>query len=653
MIQADQKAVDEYRARRLKNFAPPERLNLWQWAEKNITISERSSPFPGAYRTSVTPYVREPMEDYTNPWVKFIVLVFPAQSGKTENLILIPQAYDIAQDPAPSIMVLPTHKLARSFSETRLQPMIDDCRQAALAKPKDPDKYKLDEMHFERMTLVLVGSNSPANLAGRPNKKIKADEIDKFPVANDRESDALTLALERFKAFWDRKAILTSTVTTPEGNIWKWWKRSNMKHWLMPCPHCKKKQKLIFGLDQEYREFADVVPRPKGEHENLYRLKWPKDCKISELSDKAWYECIHCHKKIFDHHRQEMLANGEWVSHGDEGEIAGYHINALAVPWITFGDIAAMFLRSKRHPDELQNFFNSWLSIPWDAAEQGTDLIKILDLEKAHEEVPDREIYRKNQCPEDVVFLTAGIDVQEHELWYSVRGWGTEDRSWLISWGKVEVETGDLKAFKQAVDKILSYEYGRPIIMVGMDSGYGKRTPEVYSIVRATKKMVCVKGRRSNITKASDGKDDPVPKPKRIDKYPNGKPIKGGVLHYSPSTSYWKKFFFSRMKSDPPAFFFPDDLDKTYRRHIESEKLVSRKNKAGVVENYYVVRRGYAANHILDCEIINCVMQYVLLQSTTMEKLAMAVQMGLFNSKDDQQPPPKKGGSRGNRNYSL
>jgi phage terminase large subunit GpA-like protein len=60
---------------------------------------------------------------------------------------------------------MPSEALARSFSETRWLPMIDDCPVLAKEKPDNTDKIKILEQHFRKMSLWFVGSNSPANLS--------------------------------------------------------------------------------------------------------------------------------------------------------------------------------------------------------------------------------------------------------------------------------------------------------------------------------------------------------------------------------------------------------------------------------------------------------------------------------------------------------
>ena len=106
---------------------PPRRLPVSDWLDENRVISkDYPSPFPGPWRTSRTPYLREPMNAFNDPAVEVIVLKFSSQVGKTEaQLGMLMYAYGV--DPAPSMLVLPILDLADDFSRDRLTPALRSC----------------------------------------------------------------------------------------------------------------------------------------------------------------------------------------------------------------------------------------------------------------------------------------------------------------------------------------------------------------------------------------------------------------------------------------------------------------------------------------------------------------------------------------------
>ena len=44
---------------------------------------------------------------------------------------------------------------------------------------------------------------------------------------------------------------------------------------------------------------------------------------------------------------------------------AGFWINAIYSPWLSFSEIASEWLNSYQKPELLMNFVNSWLAEPW------------------------------------------------------------------------------------------------------------------------------------------------------------------------------------------------------------------------------------------------------------------------------------------------
>ena len=62
---------------------PPERITVSEWADKYRRLP-RSNAESGAWRTSRTPYLKEPMDAFTDPKVRRIVMVAASQVGKSE-----------------------------------------------------------------------------------------------------------------------------------------------------------------------------------------------------------------------------------------------------------------------------------------------------------------------------------------------------------------------------------------------------------------------------------------------------------------------------------------------------------------------------------------------------------------------------------------
>ena len=161
----------------VQNFKPPEELTVAEWADKHRRLSPETSAEAGPWRTSRTPYLREPMEAFTDPKIRKIVMVAASQVGKSElelNII----GYIIDQDPGSIIFVQPTLDDARKFSRLRIAPMIRDSKvlkaKVSDIKAKDSGNTILQKS-FPGGMLTITGSNSPSALASTPARYIIGD----------------------------------------------------------------------------------------------------------------------------------------------------------------------------------------------------------------------------------------------------------------------------------------------------------------------------------------------------------------------------------------------------------------------------------------------------------------------------------------------
>ena len=153
-----------------------------EWAEK-YRVLPSGNAIPGPWRNSVTPYLVEIMDAFSNEMVEEIVFVKPTQVGGTsamENAL----GSLIAQDPAPTMIVYPSDDLAKRTVESKLEPMIKSC--TALAKKYRENESEKLALKFADMTAWLTGANSPADLASTNIRNLFLDEVDKFPAASKR-----------------------------------------------------------------------------------------------------------------------------------------------------------------------------------------------------------------------------------------------------------------------------------------------------------------------------------------------------------------------------------------------------------------------------------------------------------------------------------
>lgn len=549
---------------------PPERLTVSEWADKNRVLDLISSK-PGKWRTSFTPYTREPMNAFADKEIERIILVWGSQAAKTEclnNMI----GYATDQDPGPMMIVYPEEKTAEFSSTRRIQPMILSTESIAR---KFNTRSKMLELDLDDMFIALVSANSPSQTASRPIRYLIRDEVDKYEKWAGDEASPMKLTEERTKVFPHNKKIVdASTPVTKNKNIWPAYLNADVRYkYHVPCPHCKVMQPLVFR------------PTKRGESGGV---KWPEEIKDNPklAEDSAWYECAHCKGKINDGHKQTMLRLGEWKAENKPvGRVrtVAYHLNSIYSPFVSFGRIAKEFLDSKDNPADLMNFINSWLAEPWEQKSKKYSSDTIMN---------NRINYLRGRVHQDAQLLVAGVDVQLNHFWWGVRAWGPDLTSWLVDYGRAE--TWD------EVENILRRAYpdnetGETLYIskACIDSGYN--TDEVYKFC-AYNQDICVP------TKGSSKALRARYIQSRIEK-----DIARDLILYVFDPNQFKDFIAGRIERDvnnPGAWMLPSDIDKQYADQIIAEHKVEEKNKAGeTISHKWEKISSHAQNHMLDVEV--------------------------------------------------
>lgn len=438
--------VTKYQWEALQFLRQPEQLTVSEWAEKYRMLDSKSSAMPGPWSNDITPYLTGVMDEFNNYETEKIIFVKPTQIGGTEalqNMI----GYIVMQDPSPTMIVYPTDTLAKSVSENRLQPMLKATPEIA---KKFDENSSLLELQFDSMYISLTGSNSPSGLASKPIRFLMMDEVDKYPGASSKEADPIKLASERTKTFHNKKIYITSTPTLKTGHIWKEKEAADIeKHFFVPCPHCG-----------EYIEFK------------FQNIRFPDDEGMSyaDRAEFATYVCQECGCLITDNDKHNMLKLGEWrtVRHNTKYvRNVAFWINTLYSPFVRWSDIAKEFLVSKDDPEDLQNFVNSWLAEAWEDTKLKTSAELVLERQT---ELPAYVV------PQWTKLLTAGVDVQENSLYWSIRAFG----EFLTS---QNIAHGQSLSFEE-IDRIMNMQYmteeGDPMVVNLCLIDSGDQTDIVY-----------------------------------------------------------------------------------------------------------------------------------------------------------------------------
>lgn len=547
----------------LQALRPRERLPVSMWAEK-YRILPNTNAIPGPWSNSVTPYLVEIMDAFSDDDVEKIVFVKPTQVGGTsamENML----ASLIDQEPGPTLIVYPTDKLAERTVEAKLEPMIKQCKPLA-EKYRETEGKRL-ELKFDGMTVYLNGSNSPGDLSSTNIRYLFMDEVDKYPGASKKEADPISLAMERTKTYkTGKKIFITSTPTLKTGHIWKAMEDADVeKHFFVPCPHCG-----------EYIELKWA------------QIKFPGKEDVPEGTDRAAmavYICQNptCSCVITDRDKGKMLQAGRWQTVRQKTaapKSVAFWMNTLYSPFTSFLEIAAEFLRSKDDPDLLHNFINSWLAEPWEDTKLKTNAELVMERQT---KAPEWSL------PEWTKLVTGGIDVQENCLYWTIRAWGDFMTSQNVAHGQA-LSLGE-------VARIMNTEMAMPngekvlVDLALIDSG--DQTDAVYEFctINSDWALPC-KGT-----------------PPMLSNYRFSTINKAGSRAYGMNLilvdgGKYKDLIAARMRKEngTGAWMVHKDCDMEYAEQVTAEHKISEKTGNRIVTKW-VLKTSHADNHYLDCEV--------------------------------------------------
>lgn len=482
-----------------------------------------------------------------------------AQLGKTEAILNI-IGYHIHHDPSPILVLQPTLDMAQAFSKDRVASGLIRSTPALRDKVKDPRSRDSGNTTLHKVfpggALTMVGANSASGLASRPIRLVLCDEVDRYPTSAGTEGDPIQLARKRSATFWNRKIVMVSTPTNKGASrIEEAFEQSDQRRYYVPCKHC--------------------------EHEQI--MKWANVRWDDGDPDAAAYMCESCGVLWSDADRRWSIRNGIWKAQSEFKGIAGFAINGLCSPWTPLSDGVRDFLAVRKNPEQLRVWTNTYLGETWEDAGETIDDYDLAERREVIETIPN-----------EVMFLTCGVDVQDNRLEATVTGWGRDDESWTIEHATLYGDPSTPQLWN-ALDSVIFKTYDTysgkqmPIRGTCVDSG-GHFTNAVY--------QYCKKhtGRRVFAIKGVGGEG----------KAAVGRPSKSNVAKcplFPVGVDTIKSLLFARMRITEPGagyIHFSDTLNDEYFRQLTAEKVVTRFHKGFKKRVFEKVR---ARNEALDCMV--------------------------------------------------
>lgn len=550
----------------LAGMTPPDDLTVTQWAEAKRRLSAESAAEPGPWRTERTPYLREPMDAFTDPKVRHIVMVAASQVGKSEflnNCI----GYIIDEDPGSILFIHPTTIDAQEYSKLRIAPMLRDspALRQKIAAPKSRDSHNtILQKAYPGGILTMCGSTEAHALASKPIRYVFGDERDRWATSAGNEGDPWDLAMARQTTFYNAKAVEVSTTTIKNASaIEAAYYTGTMERWNSKCPHCGEYHEIRWS-DIRF-EYDEIIVS----HKKTYKVK------------KVYYTCPGC--GCISTEAEMKRAPAKWIAENPEAYGQGtrsFWLNAFVSQWASWESIVLKYLNALGSTKKMQVVFNTCFGEPWE--DRG-------DIEDEDSLLARREDYGKDkngepvELPPGVLVLTAGVDTQDDRMEYEIVGHGFFGETWGIEKGIVMGRPDDDATWNKldevVFDRVMRFENGvglRVSMSFVDEGGHFTQSVRAQCNARISKKAFCIKG--------MPGQDKPYISPPKKQKIFVNQIAVGTCWQYQLGVDSGKEIIMDNLRVQTPGqkyCHFPkrDDYGSAYFAGLLSETKVYDPNK--------------------------------------------------------------------------
>ena len=550
----------------LAGMTPPDDLTVTQWAETKRRLSAESAAEPGPWRTERTPYLREPMDAFTDPKVRHIIMVAASQVGKSEflnNCI----GYIIDEDPGSILFIHPTTIDAQEYSKLRIAPMLRDspALRQKIAAPKSRDSHNtILQKAYPGGILTMCGSTEAHALASKPIRYVFGDERDRWATSAGNEGDPWDLAMARQTTFDTAKAVEVSTTTIKNASaIEAAYYTGTMERWNSKCPHCGEYHEIRWS-DIRF-EYDEIIVS----HKKTYKVK------------KVYYTCPGC--GCISTEAEMKRAPAKWIAENPEAYGQGtrsFWLNAFVSQWASWESIVLKYLNALGSTKKMQVVFNTCFGEPWE--DRG-------DIEDEDSLLARREDYGKDkngepvELPPGVLVLTAGVDTQDDRMEYEIVGHGFFGETWGIEKGIVMGRPDDDATWNKldevVFDRVMRFENGvglRVSMSFVDEGGHFTQSVRAQCNARISKKVFCIKG--------MPGQDKPYISPPKKQKIFVNQIAVGTCWQYQLGVDSGKEIIMDNLRVQTPGqkyCHFPkrDDYGSTYFAGLLSETKVYDPNK--------------------------------------------------------------------------
>jgi phage terminase large subunit GpA-like protein len=461
--------LDDVASRAVAGLVPPPRLRLSDWIEANLRLPQGVSSMPG--KVKLWPHQIGIADAISDPRIVRVSVIKSARIGYTSLLTGALGSF-VANDPSSILVLLPTEDDARDYVVSDVEPIFANSPLLAGTLADDTEEGERNTLMSRRFpggSIKFLAAKATRNLRRHNARVLFIDETDAMEMT--REGPPVMLAENRVRTFNDRKIVSGSTPTDTETSaILRAYEASDKRVFEVPCPRCG----VCFEISWRH-------------------IRWPEG-----RPDQAGCECPGCATLIPETAKRAMVSQGAWrITAPEVKEHAGFRLNSLIslLSNASWGTLAQEFVAAAKDPEALRVFANTVLGEGWHGEGDEIDETKVAArVENWGIDVPAEG---QHTIPDDVLFVTAGVDIQDDRAEISFIGWSRGDIFVLgheIIWGGPTDNATWVRL--DDVLKTTWKHHGGVLRIVGaaIDSGYA--TDQVYRFCgpRISRRIFAVKG---------------------------------------------------------------------------------------------------------------------------------------------------------------
>jgi len=596
----------------LSELKPKPKINGLEFAKVEGYLSPEGSAVTGRFVPFA--YQEEPLIALTDDEIELIVFLKSTRIGYTK-MINFKVAYNIAENPATTLIFHPNDKKATDWSKDEFKPLVRDMKCVNDKIIRDRESDTLNKKSFIGGYISSRGGVSANNYASATAKDVIFDEFSRFPHDVDGEGDPYELGKKRTESYWNGQVVIGSTPTIKGQDLTEIrFNETDQRFRYWKCPHCQYEQALDFfkhiRWDKEYREGVKVhltntaymlcenceTRIPHKEKKKLDKAgRWYQTAPFyccgewqKPTDNRSWY---YNKDDITDSKNGEALCKtcnktAEYNRNGRKKR--GYYIWAglSYQPTTTWANMSDTFVKAIGNSRKMKAFYNTWLGQTFEEENIKLDTNTLMDAAEEYQHVP-----------ENAKVLLMTVDTQNDRLEYLITAWCEGETSYNIKAGKIMGDPENKFVWDELL-KIKNTELytssNRAVyIFRGFIDMAGQRTDYVKKFVRANPQdFLMLKG---------DDKEVKTNDARPIGQIKTTQNEKDKILWVA--TTKAKDTVFERLAKQPHENGFihhNKSFDLEWFEQITSEKKVFKINKRGILEGTYVKNTTSTRNEALD-----------------------------------------------------